>query len=820
MLGNSEPLTDEEREQLRQRLLQRRQELQQQQQQVKELQGRVSQAVREGLLAPGASSSATAGGEDADVSKVGKHPLQAETILLSRFSLSVPAFAAFFPPCLICTRPGGGLSARSDLGRHPAGWQVSAASVASLVNEVIASVNSLQAAAAAAPEAAGGGASAADRQGGGAHKPAAAAEPAAAAAATPFSRHSAFSDGLPPARRQAAAGWAGMAQPAGRGPTSGLRQRVVGFRVAKLEAADSAILPKAAVSTIERGVQASLDPPAEAKRETAEVHEAEGSLAVPNGLKRSLTAKVASPLLPAAELGGLHATVETHPAPPEPTKIHQLEDAESRRVMATPKFAEFFSSSTKLVERLLGESEVFSAFVDYSGAEAETREGSEELLTFVDVYKDSRYAPHRPITDLRSSPAFPELFLAAYGSPASKFATAADADGCVLVWSLALKQRPEYVFTCQSAVCSALFDKFQPYVVVGGTYGGSIVLWDSRAQSKPVQRTPLSAKGHASPVFSLEMVGTKNAHNLVSVDTDGRLCQWSLQMMGQPAETLDLKRGSRDVCVECVAFPEGEVNVLCLGAEDGSLMTANIHGNKVGIMDAYEAHGGALTSLHFHPGPGEGWGDHSHLLLSSSVDWSIKLWSNKNLESPIASFEADAYVYDAKWHPTNAALFASTDGAGSLQLWNLASDWVGPVFSSPHAELPAGSLLARNKAAWSADGRRLATGDAVGSIEVWNLSSQLHQPRVEEAAKFERQIEGAKPWVCCLLLLGAVGCFCCCCQEGGPPRGAAEEEEQQHAAPTEEAAATAAAGWPLLCGLRVLAKAGSEEGPQGDISAE
>lgn len=46
-------------------------------------------------------------------------------------------------------------------------------------------------------------------------------------------------------------------------------------------------------------------------------------------------------------------------------------------------------------------------------------------------------------------------------------------------------------------------------------------------------------------------------------------------------------------------------------------------------MDVYEAHGGALTSLHFHPGMTEGSRDYSHLLLSSSVDWSIKLWSSK-----------------------------------------------------------------------------------------------------------------------------------------------------------------------------------------------
>ncbi|KAL8272547.1 hypothetical protein Esti_003546 [Eimeria stiedai] len=713
MMGSTEPLTDGEREQLRQRLLQRRQELQQQQQQVKQLQGRVSQVVREGLLAPGAHSAAVPAGEDADVGK----------------------------------------------------------SVASLLNEVMASMKAMQAAAASRADAAQEGRGGRDTQAPLGKTAAAAAQAPSVSAAT-FARQGGFPE-------RALRGQASL-----RLWMRDHRQRGLGF--------------KAGVTTLDRGVQACLESPDHSEDEAAEEeHEAEGSLAAAYTLKKSLTARLTSPLLPAAEVAGTPALAEAHAALPSQLKFHLVSEAERKRVMATPEFQGFFSSSTKLVERLLGESEVFSAFVDYSGAEAEAHEGSEELLTFVDVYRDSRYAPHRPITDLRASPAFPELFLAAYGSPSSRVVTPADADGCVLVWSLALKQRPEYVFTCQSAVCSALFDKFQPYVIVGGTYGGSLVLWDSRAQASP----KLSLLSVTPPVYSLEMVGTKNAHNLVSIDTDGRLCQWSLQMMGHPAETLDLKRGSRDVCVECMSFPEGEVNVLCLGAEDGSLMTANIHGNKVGIMEFHEAHGGALTSLHFHPGPSEGWRDYSHLLLSSSVDWSVKLWSNKNLESPIVSFDADAYVYDAKWHPTSPAVFASTDGGGSLQVWNLAADWAVsvevaaslhlfalqqqqqplllllllsmrpqaaltfseerqtcrdapaavaacafalvlllltlfverrfpvhaqvPVFSSSKTEAAAGSLLAKNKVAWSTDGRRLATGDALGNIEMWNLSTQV-----------------------------------------------------------------------------------------------
>ncbi|CDJ56623.1 hypothetical protein EMWEY_00021010 [Eimeria maxima] len=61
------PLTDQEREELRQRLQQRRQELQQQQQHVRQLQGRATDAVRESVLAYGNAGVQT--GEETDISQ-------------------------------------------------------------------------------------------------------------------------------------------------------------------------------------------------------------------------------------------------------------------------------------------------------------------------------------------------------------------------------------------------------------------------------------------------------------------------------------------------------------------------------------------------------------------------------------------------------------------------------------------------------------------------------------------------------------------------------------------------------------------------------
>lgn len=74
------------------------------------------------------------------------------------------------------------------------------------------------------------------------------------------------------------------------------------------------------------------------------------------------------------------------------------------------------------------------------------------------------------------------------------------------------------------------------------------------------------------PVYCLSVVGTQNSHSLISISTDGKMCSWSLDMLAQPQETLDLQqRQSRAVAATCMAFPQptSDINNFVVGSEEG-----------------------------------------------------------------------------------------------------------------------------------------------------------------------------------------------------------------------------------------------------------
>ncbi|XP_076244247.1 cytoplasmic dynein 1 intermediate chain short wing isoform X13 [Calliopsis andreniformis] len=422
--------------------------------------------------------------------------------------------------------------------------------------------------------------------------------------------------------------------------------------------------------------------------------------------------------------------VEQEKEKEKPKEVRELSEEEKQMIILSEDFQRFLDRTSRIVERALGES--VNIYTDYTGTiddEDGMDEKNHQRLWLNRSFFCERWSRNRCVTSMDWSPQFPELLAASYNNNND---TPNDPDGVCLVWNTKFKKTtPEFIFHCQSPVLSTTFAKFHPNLILGGTYSGQIVLWDNRVQKRtPIQRTPLSASAHTHPVYCLSVVGAQNAHNLISISTDGKLCSWSLDMLSQPQEILELHtKQSKPIAVTCLAFTHGDVNNFVVGSEDGTVYSPCRHGTKAGVLETYEGHQGPVTGISAHAV--QGGIDFSHLFLTSSIDWTIKLWNLKE-NKPLYSFEHNGdYVYDVAWSPTHPALFAAVDDSGRLDLWNLNQD----------TEVPTASVMidgcpALNRVSWTPSGLHVTVGDDTGKIWVYDVAEHLAHPRIDEWNKF------------------------------------------------------------------------------------
>ncbi|KAI0766580.1 dynein intermediate chain [Trametes elegans] len=430
-------------------------------------------------------------------------------------------------------------------------------------------------------------------------------------------------------------------------------------------------------------------------------------------------------------------------------EIREMTEEEKLSIFSAPEFLDFVEQSTKIIQRALNDN--YDYIRDYTIGAETGPEASEGRIKSVCAFYDERYTKNRSITDIDWSPKYPELSCASYNkNPAA----INEPDGIVAVWNLHLLERPEFVFHSQSDVLSVTFSPFHSNLVFGGTYSGQILLWDTRSKHLPVLKTPLSAAGHTHPVYAMQMVGTQNAHNLITSSTDGTVCSWLVDMLAQPQETLELVHAGHnktsEVAITALNFPDNEATTFWVGTEEGNVYQANRYdraGAKAGLnsYDVYKGHAGPVMGVHFHPTVGPV--DFSDLFLTCAVDWTVKLWRAKSLAKPstavthvppVYSFdEADDYVYDVKWHPTHPALFGTVDGAGKFDIWNLNHDTEVPVVSTT-----VGSGRALNKLRWERkDGRRAAVGGSDGRLYIYDVGD-MALPRESEWTDMQRTVAG------------------------------------------------------------------------------
>ncbi|GMT11580.1 hypothetical protein PFISCL1PPCAC_2877 [Pristionchus fissidentatus] len=430
----------------------------------------------------------------------------------------------------------------------------------------------------------------------------------------------------------------------------------------------------------------------------------------------------------------------------KPQKLPDLSEEEKNQIMCSSGFLNFFEYSSKVMFRALAEDDIFINYAIDSAAEVAV---SGERLTPNRSFLDEKWTAGRAVVGISFSEMHPELVAVAYDELPE---ASGEPNGVVVVWNTKFKKPlPEYVFYCYSRLTSVAFARFHPHLIIGGCYSGQLVLWDNRLGSNkktPCNKSPLSVSAHTHPVYSLAVVGSSNAHNIVSVSTDGKLCAWNMETLAQPVEGKELiGKPAKPVAVLCMAFPPNDVNSLVVAGEDGGAYFISRHGSS-SAEKMFEGHSAPVSGASFHPSIGPI--DFSHIFLTSSMDWTIKLWSLKDPKLRM-SLEAHVdYVYDVAWSPTHPAVFASIDTEGNLFLWNLNEDVEGPVTRlrltrggvGGTEEVVDGSAgvtapLVLRKLSWSSNGHHLLVGGADGEVRLLDVHECMHtNVRSEEWGKF------------------------------------------------------------------------------------
>ena len=406
---------------------------------------------------------------------------------------------------------------------------------------------------------------------------------------------------------------------------------------------------------------------------------------------------------------------------------------------------DFSDNNFKILDEALTSNDIYDICNSYyNEEETDVNISKKTLATHVcDLYDDQGNG--RIVTSLDWSPTQNDLFLAGF-SGTEDFN---QQSGLIQLWSLSNRKNPDYVINYQTELTSAIFYKDNPKLVIGGSVTGQIMFWDIKTgRAVPEQKSPLGIgnenNSHCYPIHCLAIVGKDN--NLVSISTDGVMCEWSLSNLSTPINRYVIKPNDKydddkdnlnELGPLCIGACQSN-NSFIIGCDENDIYNIKLEEKRYNIIDTYKGGKGPIFCVAPHPSTPECGNSFSDIFLSCGADWTAKLWSTSQPEEPLLTFnQSKDYVYSAKWHPTNPSIFATADGSGYIDLWDLNRDRGIPTFRYD-------LKTSINKLAWSCDGKKLAAGDINGHIAIFSSEKDVVNVKIEDINKFISNVNDLK----------------------------------------------------------------------------
>jgi len=320
-------------------------------------------------------------------------------------------------------------------------------------------------------------------------------------------------------------------------------------------------------------------------------------------------------------------------------------------------------------------------------------------------------------------------------------------------------------------ISCAEFHPTKENMIIGASVSGQVLGWDMRSNKKtPSIRTEFSSSCHTQPIFALKFLPSMSympsskIQQILTLSNDAKMCVWRDDMLYKPNNEFEVKLSkskddgasasanqTKEITTTCFSYPKifsDEQNRLWLGSDEGSIYQTQLNLNKndekelpiTSFISA--AHHGPITCIDFN--------QRQHgLYLTSSFDWTVKLWHTDS-SKPLSMFtNMQDYVYDVKWSPTNPSIFAAGDGSGNLTIFDLNSSFEHPA-SEPTSIVSAdqkrnNEMVSITKILWAPNGKQIIVGDSNGKISIFDYpvydSKDDDFEKFEEIIKRRRQME-------------------------------------------------------------------------------
>nr|XP_039271960.1 dynein intermediate chain 4, axonemal-like [Styela clava] len=303
-------------------------------------------------------------------------------------------------------------------------------------------------------------------------------------------------------------------------------------------------------------------------------------------------------------------------------------------------------------------------------------------------------------------------------------------NGLACCWNLKNPEYPERVFHTKAGVTAIDFSSANPNLLAVGLYDGTVCIYNVRStKDSPVLDSFECIGKHSSPVWQLCWIdrdrgtGDEKSEVLISICADGRIVQWSIRKGFECTDLMKLKRTvaknqqkkkekaeafiSRQAPGLCFDFHAKDTNIYLAGTEEGAIHKCSCSYNEQ-YLDTYVGHTGPMYKIRWSPFSPD-------VFLSSSADWSIRLWMQSELKPVLNLFSSTKAVHDICWSPYNPTVFCSVN-EGSVEIWDLSINTLDPIIvslASPGIKLSC--------ATFSKNSNSILVGDSDGQVSIYQL---------------------------------------------------------------------------------------------------